>query len=79
MHTTLTSKGQITLPKGLRDKLCLSAGDRIEFVVEDNRSVRLLAKPLSVNRLKGMLPRPDKPISLEEMNKAIRYFGNRRI
>ncbi len=34
MHATLTSKGQITLPKALREKLSLSAGDRIEFILK---------------------------------------------
>ena len=67
MHTILTIKGQITLPKVLREKLCLTAGDRIEFIIDDNRSVRLMAKQIPVSRLKGMLPRPKKPISLEEM------------
>lgn len=77
MHTILTSKGQITLPKDLREKLCLTAGDRIEFVIEDDRSVRLLAKPVSVSKLKGMLPRPKRPVSLEEMDRAIQAGGRK--
>ena len=71
MHTTLTSKGQITLPKALRDKLGLCAGDRVEFFMEDEQSARLVVKHVPVNRLKGMLPRPAKPVSLEEMDRAI--------
>jgi antitoxin PrlF len=72
MHTTLTSKGQITLPKALRDKLGLSPGDRVEFFIEDEQSARLVAKHVPVIRLKGMLPKPSRPVSLEEMDKAIK-------
>ena len=72
MHATLTSKGQITLPKALREKLSLSAGDRIEFIFENDQSVRLIPKHVPVGQLKGMLPKPCKPVSLEEMEVAIR-------
>lgn len=72
MHTTLTSKGQVTLPRALREQLRLSPGDRIEFVVEDDGSVRLLVKQGSLHRLRGLLSRPERPVSLEEMDEAIR-------
>lgn len=71
MHTTLTSKGQVTLPKALRDKLHLSAGDRIEFIIDHDETVRLLIKQTSITRLKGMAPKPRIPVSLEEMERAI--------
>ncbi len=71
MHATLTSKGQITLPKDLRKKLSLSAGDRVEFIFEDDQGVKLVPKHIPVSQLKGMLPKPSKPVSLEEMEDAI--------
>lgn len=71
MHTTLTSKGQVTLPKALRDRLNLAAGDRIAFIVEADDSVRLVVKHASIKRLKGMLPRPRQPVSLEAMEQAV--------
>lgn len=72
MHTTtVTSKGQVTLPKALRDKLDLSAGDRIEFILGNDGSVRLVVKHASINRLKGILPKPRQPIALEDMERAI--------
>ena len=71
MQATLTSKGQLTLPKALREKLSLSAGDRLEFIFDEEQGVRLVARNGSVRRLKGMLPRPERPVSLEAMDKAI--------
>ena len=72
MHATVTSKGQITLPKALREKLKLSAGDRVEFIVdEDEQCARLVVTNIPVTSLKGMLPRPAQPVSLEEMDKAV--------
>ena len=71
MLATITSKGQITLPKMLRDQLHLSAGDRIEFVIEENNVVRLLPHLASVKNLKGMLPKPAQAVSLEQMDQAI--------
>ena len=72
MHATLTSKGQITLPRALREKLSLSAGDRIEFIFENDQSVRLIPKHIPVVQLKGILPKPSKPVSLEKMEDAIK-------
>lgn len=71
MQATITSKGQITLPKALRDQLHLSTGDRIEFIVEENNVVRLIPRLASVKNLKAMLPNPEHPVSLEQMDKAI--------
>ena len=72
MQTTLTSKGQITLPKTLRDKLKLNAGDRVEFFIDDEQGARLVVKHVPVTMLKGMLPRPSQPVSIEDMDKAVR-------
>lgn len=35
----VTSKGQVTVPKPIRDRLGLKQGDRIEFVAEERRTV----------------------------------------
>jgi len=43
--TTITSKGQVTIPKQVRDELHLRTGDRVDFRIEQDGSVRLL--PLS--------------------------------
>jgi len=71
MQATITSKGQITLPKALREQLQLSAGDRVEFILDEDKAVRMLPHLVSVRNLKGILPKPAKPISLEQMDEAI--------
>jgi len=71
MQATLTSKGQMTFPKAIRDKLGLEAGDKLEFTLTDDGKILIIPKKSSVKALKGMLPKPEKPISLEEMEQAI--------
>ena len=69
--TTLTSKGQMTLPKAVRDRLGLKTGDRLEVIVEDERIV-LVPKTLHLADICSILPAPDRPLSIEEMERAIR-------
>ncbi len=71
LESTLTIKGQTTLPKDIRDGLNLSAGDRIRYVMLDDGQVRLL-KVGSVQRLAGILFDPNRKIvSLEDMEAVI--------
>ncbi len=76
MEATITSKGQITLPKALRDHLHVTTGDRVEFLLEENNLVRMVPRATSITRLKGMLPRPEQPVSLEAMDEAIAAGGD---
>jgi len=69
--STITSKGQITLPKEIRDRLNLHAGDRLNFIVEPDGTVRIIPLTTSIRELKGILPAPERPVSLEEMEEAI--------
>ena len=71
MEATITSKGQITLPKDLREQLHLATGDRVIFLMEEDGSVHLIPKHASLKDLKGVVPKPEQPVSLEEMERAI--------
>ncbi len=71
MQATLTSKGQVTIPKAVRDTLHLHTGDRLEFMIESDGSIRIIPAVSSVTELKGLVPPPDKTLSLEEMDEAI--------
>ena len=69
---TLTVKGQVTIPIEVRKRMGLDAGDRIEFVELDDG--QYLIKPAidDVRSLKGVLEKPRRPVSVEDMNRAIR-------
>lgn len=71
MEATITSKGRITIPKAVRNALHLRAGDRLDFVVHTDGTVRILPVKGSVRALKGILPKPARPVTLEEMDAAI--------
>ncbi len=71
MIAALSSKGQLTLPVEIRRTLHLHAGDRLDIVLGENNRVELIPLSRSVKDLKGMLPKPPQPISLEEMDRAI--------
>jgi antitoxin PrlF len=75
---TVTSKGQITIPKEIRNLLQVEEGDRIDFLVEGEDRV-LMRKPVrSLRSLKGLLYRKGrKPVTLEEMDRAIARFHAR--
>lgn len=73
--TTLTSKGQTTIPKEIRFYLGLHAGDKLEFLINEEGSVILTPLTIDVTELKGCLPKPQKKVTLEEMQKAIAKRG----
>jgi antitoxin PrlF len=54
---TLTSKGQITLPKEVREHLHLGEGDRLEFVIRSDGKVQVQPLAGSYRKLMGMLAR----------------------
>lgn len=75
---TLTSKGQTTIPKEIRDLLGLAPGDKLDFVVESDGRVVLRPATLDVRQLRGLLRRRGgKPVSLEEMDSAIAQGASR--
>ncbi|MGA2848184.1 MAG: AbrB/MazE/SpoVT family DNA-binding domain-containing protein [Terracidiphilus sp.] len=76
MEATLSSKGQATIPKAVRDRLQIKAGDRFKFFFHPD-GVIILPK-ISTARLKGMIPQPAEPVSLEEIDRAIEEGATQR-
>ena len=72
---TLTSKGQITIPVGIRNDLKVGAGDRVEFIQIGPGRYEFVAVTHSVKELKGMFGKSAKTVSVEDMNKAIAKRG----
>jgi antitoxin PrlF len=77
--STLTSKGQTTIPKKVREHLKLHAGDRIDFVVSPDGEVLIRPATLDAGELKGLLFRKGmKPVPAEAMRQAIRKRFERK-
>ena len=77
MHATVTSKGQVTIPKPIRDRLHLEPGDKIDFILDEAGDLRVEPVTVPVARLKGMVPKPGSPVSLEKMEVAIARGASR--
>jgi AbrB family looped-hinge helix DNA binding protein len=70
---TITTQGQVTIPKEIRDYLNLDAGSKVDFVIDENGIVKLIPLNVTVQSLSGILHRPGmNPATLEEMEAAIR-------
>jgi len=68
---TVTSKGQITIPKAIREALGVHKGDRVEFREEGERIV-VEAATTDLLALEGYLGEPPVRLSVEEMAEAAR-------
>jgi antitoxin PrlF len=73
--STLTSKGQITIPREVRDRLGLREGDRVVFQFDEHGNLLLRQethRPLG--RLPGLLKHlaKDRPVTVEEMKTAVK-------
>jgi antitoxin PrlF len=71
MDITLTSKGQTTIPKAVREHLGVKPGDKVKCVLLPDGQVFLLPRK-SVAEVSGMLRRPgQRAVSVEDMNEGI--------
>jgi len=69
---TITSKGQVTIPKPVRDALGLATGDRIEFAVGTDGAVRMEVRRRKASDLGGLLHRKgQRRLSPADMDAAI--------
>ena len=67
---TLTSKGQTTIPKEIRDSLAMKAGDRMTFTLMPDGTVVMRVKTKSVTELAGGLHKKGrKPVPLEQLSR----------
>jgi len=77
MESALTSKGQVTIPKEMRDRLHLAPGDKVKFFMQPDGRLVILPK-LPATALKGMFRSRRRTASLEEMDAAIEEGATRR-
>lgn len=69
---TVTSKGQVTIPKEIRDELRIEKGDRIEFQRKPDGSVLLVPAGVGLSTLRGILGKGSRRVSIDDMEAAIR-------
>ncbi len=65
----ITSKGQTTLPKAVREALSVQAGDRVRYIIQDGEVRIVPVRP--VTRLFGILRHDGPAATLEDMERAI--------
>ena len=68
---TVTSKGQITVPVRMRERLGLRPGSKIVFEEQPNGHFVVRKKTGDIRDLKGFLPTPKRALTIEEMDEAI--------
>lgn len=69
-ESKITTAGQTTIPVAVRKYLGITGGDKVRYFLEEGRAIMIPAKT-SIRDLKGMLPKPGKAATLEEMDDAI--------
>ena len=69
VESTITSKGQTTLPKPVREALGVRPGDRVRYIILDDEVRIIRMRPLA--RLFGMLKYEGPPKTLADMERAI--------
>ena len=72
---TITSKGQVTIPKDVRSRLGIGTGDRVEFVEIQDGVFQIVAATQDIQALKGIVPKPKRPVTIEKMKQAIAEMG----
>jgi AbrB family looped-hinge helix DNA binding protein len=76
----MTSKGQLTIPKAVRDSLRLHAGDRVEFVLLEGSEATMKPLRKSVDEVFGTLHRPGQAAkSVEDMKAAVAERMRKRV
>ena len=69
---TITSKGQITIPKEVRKALALEAGHRVSFQIREDKVVEMRPETVDLMSLFGIFKPRIKGVTLDDMNESIR-------
>jgi len=73
---TITSKGQVTIPLAVREKLGVRQGDRVEFVELSAGQFAIVPSVQDIRSLKGIVRKPKKALSIEQMRKIVAKRGS---
>jgi len=69
-ESTITSKGQVTIPADIRKALDLAAGERVVFTQVDDGTTVMRVKRRSILEIKGLLKdaKASRKVTIDEMN-----------
>jgi antitoxin PrlF len=79
--STVTSKGQITIPKAIRERLGLEEGSVLEFIVDESGQVFLRPRADDgMDRVFGALREfaPKRPVTVDEMKAVVKARAARK-
>jgi AbrB family looped-hinge helix DNA binding protein len=71
-EATVTNKGQVTIPKEVREALRLRGGGKVSFLIESDSRVVMKPEAHSIQRIFGILGKPKRSASIEEMDEGIK-------
>jgi len=71
MIATVTSKGQVTLPASLLKKPGIHTGSKLHFSQRADGRIEIKVINGTLNDLKGILPKPSRALTIEEMESAL--------
>ena len=80
MLATVTIKGQVTLPKAIRDELKIERGTQLDFQLNEDGSISVRALKRSALSIVGLLKRPGRvAVTVEQMNRAVVDAATERV
>lgn len=71
MIASMTSKGQVTIPVATRRRLGLRTGMKLDFVINEREHIEMVPLVNSVSQLKGMVPKPSRILTVDDMDAAV--------
>ncbi len=75
LSSTVTQKGQVTIPIEIRKELSIRQGDKVSFIKSGNSITITAMHKVPLKALCGFLPKPSRSVSVEEMNEIIANKG----
>ena len=70
--STVTKKGQVTIPRIIREKLQINCGDKVEFTFNKHGQVVLQPVKINLNNLYGILKNEKLDLDIDEQRKNAR-------